>query len=108
MEVIVMALLSFLTTLASATTESSTITKIINTLVGIIPSVEAEYEALVAPITNIITALKSNTAVTPAQMDMVAALDAQDDAAFESAVTAWNIANPTTPIALPSTSGAAT
>jgi hypothetical protein len=58
---------------------------VISTLIQIIPVVVQEASDLVAPIKNIIVALKSNSAITPEQMANLAILDAQCDAEFEAA-----------------------
>ena len=101
--VFVTVLLGFLTELSNLTTDTSTIGRIIKQLIGIIPWLEQEFASVVPAVNGVIAALQSNPATTPQQMAVLQALDAQDDAAFEAAVTAYNAANPTTPLPLAGT-----
>lgn len=80
--------LTALTGIASLTTESSTIATIIATLENIIAAGVAEVQTVAPMIKNIITALKSNTAITADQMTQLEALDAATDQAFEAAAAA--------------------
>lgn len=80
--------LTALTGIASLTTESGTIATIIATLENIIVAGVAEVQAVAPMIKNIITALKSNTAITADQMTKLEALDAATDQAFEAAAAA--------------------
>lgn len=83
----VVAMLSALLPLISGGA-ATTIDTIINVLIQLIPEVEAEIENVGPAITNIITALKSNAAITPEQLATLATAEAGYDAAFEAALTA--------------------
>ncbi len=61
---------------------------IITTLIQLIPTVIKEATDLIGPIKNIISALNSNVTTTPEQLATLAALDAQCDTAFDTAVAA--------------------
>jgi hypothetical protein len=98
--------LSMLTELANLTTSSSTIGNILTTLINLLPTIEQEVADLTAPVQNVIAALSANPATTAQQLAVAQALDAQDDAAFEAAVQAYNAANPDAPIVVPSTTAA--
>lgn len=76
------ALLPLIT--GSASTEIDTI---INVLIQLIPQVVQEIEQVGPIITNIITALKGSTAITPAQLTALQAVEVQYDQAFEAAAT---------------------
>jgi hypothetical protein len=67
---------------------SDALASIIAALVNLIPAVVQEAESLVPEIKAIIAALASNPAATSTQLQTLAALDAQVDAAFEAAATA--------------------
>jgi len=62
--------------------------EIISLLIQALPIAISEAEELVTPIENIIAAIKSSGAVTPAQMAALQALQASTDAAAEAAATA--------------------
>ena len=82
------ALLALLTSIAGLSSEASVITQIIETLVGLIPTLVQEYKDLVGPVKNIIAALSSNPATTADQLTTLATLDAQVDTDFEAAANA--------------------
>lgn len=84
-QAVVALLTSLLPTLAKL---GSVPDEIITALIQIVPIAINEASALVAPIQNIIAALKSSGGITPAQMSALEALQAQTDADFESAATA--------------------
>lgn len=67
---------------------STIVDQVIVTLIQILPIVVNEATALIAPIQNIIAALKSSTEVTPAQMTQLEALEAQTFAAFDATAAA--------------------
>jgi hypothetical protein len=67
---------------------SDALASIVAALVNLIPAVIQEAESLVPEIKAIIAALASNPAATSIQLQTLAALDAQVDAAFEAAATA--------------------
>lgn len=64
---------------------STVVAQIITALIQIVPVLAASATDLITPVKNIITALQTSGAVTPAQLDALDALDAQCDAAFDAA-----------------------
>lgn len=70
------------------TSSSSSVTKIINTLVQVIPVATTEASELLPVIQTIITTLKSGN-VTSDQLTALKALDAQVDAAYDAALAAY-------------------
>lgn len=66
---------------------SGAIGTVIGALLQIMPTVVSEVEGVAPFIKNIIAALSSSTNVTPDQLAQLQVLDAQCDAAFESAAT---------------------
>jgi hypothetical protein len=66
---------------------SETVTTIVNALVELTPVLIKEYQDLLPYVKNIIAVLKGDPATTQAQLDQLAALDQQVDAAFEAAAT---------------------
>lgn len=69
------------------------IDSILNALTGMLPFIIEEVQALVGPVKNIIAALSANPATTAAQLTQLQALDAQVDAAFESAAASTDAGN---------------
>jgi hypothetical protein len=67
---------------------SDALASIIATLVNLIPAVVQEAESLVPEVKAIIAALASNPVATSTQLQTLATLDAQVDAAFEAAAAA--------------------
>src|SRR5690242_14824884 len=67
---------------------SSAIAKVINTLVQAVPIIIQEVKDMVGPVQNIIAALRSNSAITPEQLDQLDTLEAQLDANFDAAAAA--------------------
>lgn len=90
MSAAILALLTVIGQIVPALGSSSAISAIISALIQIVPTVVQEIEDVAPIIKNIIAALQSNAAITPAQLDQLAALDAQVDAAFEAAATGFN------------------
>ena len=94
--VLAQAVVSLLTALLPTLTSWGQIPdEIIAALIQIIPIAVQEAEELVAPIQNIITALKSSSGVTATQMAQLETLQAQTDAAFEAAAKASGAPAPT-------------
>ena len=92
-------ILTILVQIAGATGEASTITSIINALVGLIPTLVQEYEDLVPIVKNIIAALSANPATTADQLATLQQLDAKVDADFEAAAWAAQAEDTTPPAA---------
>jgi hypothetical protein len=67
---------------------SDVLASILGTLINLIPVVVQEVASLFPEVKAIIAALASNPAATSTQLQTLAALDAQVDAAFEAAATA--------------------
>jgi len=67
------------------------IEEVIQTLVGLVPTLIKEYQDLLPEVQNIIAALRGGP-LTQAQQDALDALQAQADAAFEAAAAAKGIA----------------
>lgn len=88
MSAIIPAILALLQSIIPSLSSASAIGSIITTLTNIIPVIVKEVQDVVPMVKNIIAALKSNDAVTPEQLDQLATLDANCDAAFEAAATA--------------------
>lgn len=84
------ALLSLISGLLPSIGVGSTtvVAKIIEALVMVVPIIANNLPNLLASVKNIIAALQTSGAVTDEQMAQLAALDAQVDAAFETAATA--------------------
>jgi hypothetical protein len=80
---------------------SKIVTTIITALIQLVPIAVQEAQDILPAIRNIIAALSANPATTADQLAALKTLDAQVDAAFEDAVTAYLAnhpapANPTT------------
>lgn len=67
---------------------SSVVEKILAALIQIVPIIAQNATNFLTPVKNIIAALQSSGAVTADQMAALQALDAQCDAAFETAAAA--------------------
>jgi hypothetical protein len=67
---------------------ASVVAKILEALINIVPIIAANAANFLTPVKNIIAALQTSGAVTADQMTQLTALDAQVDAAFETAATA--------------------
>ena len=85
---LIVTLLTQLLPLVSKAGVSSDIEAVISTLIQILPTVVQEATDLVAPISNIISALQGNATVTTAQLDQLASLQAAMDQSFEAAAAA--------------------
>jgi hypothetical protein len=92
----VQAVLTVLEDLAPLITNSKQISGVVTFLEQIIPVVVQEAQDLLQPIQNIIAALSANPAATSDQLAALTTLDAQVDAAFEAAATAYQAAHPAT------------
>ena len=90
MSAALIAALTVIAQIASSLGTSSSITAIINFLIQILPTLVQEVEDVVPIVKNIINSLKSNTAITPEQLDQLAALEVQYDAAFEKESAGFN------------------
>jgi hypothetical protein len=66
---------------------SETVTAIVNALIELVPVLVKEYQDVLPYVKNIIAVLKKDPATTQAQLDQLATLDQQVDAAFEAAAT---------------------
>lgn len=95
MSALIPVILSLLQTIIPAINSSSTIAKIIETLVQIIPIIVTEVQDLVPEVKNVIAALQSTNGITDDQMTQLIALDAKVDSDFEAAVAAANAADDT-------------
>lgn len=82
------AILALIAQIAPVISDAGSITSIITTLEGFVSAATAEVKAVLPMIKNIITALKSNGAVTADQMAALNALDTATDAAFEQVAAA--------------------
>lgn len=87
------AILSLLTQIAGMTSEASVVEQIVQSLVGLIPTLIQEYKDLVPVVKNIISALQANPATTAEQMVTLKALDAKCDADFDTAADAADAAD---------------
>jgi hypothetical protein len=76
-------------------TNNKEINAIIAMLIQIIPVIVKEAQDLIGPVKNIIAALSSKDDITPAQMEVLKALDAQTDQAYEDAWAAYVANHPT-------------
>lgn len=81
-------LLSAIDTLVPLVPGGAAVAPILDALVKVVPVVIQEAQDLMPIVKNIITALKNDPATTPAQLETLAALDAQVDAAFDAAAAA--------------------
>lgn len=78
-------LLALIMSIASTTSETATIARVIEALMNWIPVVIQEARDLYPMIKNIIAALSQNPATTAEQLATLKALDVQSDAKFEAA-----------------------
>jgi hypothetical protein len=76
--------------LGVATSSSSLITTIVTTLENLLPLIIGEIPTVYNSVKNIITALTADPSTTAAQLATLQALDAQVDAAFDTAAAAVN------------------
>jgi hypothetical protein len=83
-----LSLIGQLLPLVGSWTGSGAVASIITTLTQILPLVVQEVETVGPAIKNIIDALSANPATTAEELAQLQALDAQVDAAFESAAAA--------------------
>lgn len=88
MGAILTGLLAVLSEIATLTAQGSVITKIISTLVSLIPTLIQEYKDVAPAVKNIIAALSANPATTTEQLAALQELDAKVDVDFEDAATA--------------------
>lgn len=79
---------SLLPYLGLATNTAAVVTTIINALETILPEIEMMVPSIYNSIKNIITALTADPSTSAAQLATLQALDAQVDAAFETAAGA--------------------
>ena len=88
MSAAIAAILNLIEQLLPAILSSTNVTlvdSIINALVGMLPFIIQEVQALATPVKNIIAALSANPATTAEQLAALQALDVQVDQAFEAA-----------------------
>lgn len=78
-------------------TDSKGINKVVTMLLQIVPIIVKEAQDLLPMVQNIIAALSSKDGVTADQIAALKALDAQVDAAFEAAVSAYLANHPAKP-----------
>jgi hypothetical protein len=97
MSAIATAIVSMLSALLPVLTgvASPTIDAVINVLIALIPEAVNEVQQVGPIIASIIAALRGNTAITQAQLEALAAVETQYDAAFEAAATAAGFPAPT-------------
>lgn len=94
------AMMQTLLSLIPLITSSAKINEIIAQLINIIPVALQEAQDVVPLIRNIISALSNSGAVTPDQVAALKALDAEIDASYAAALTAYLAARrPQTPAA---------
>src|ERR1700752_2366100 len=95
------SILQTLLSLIPSITSSATINQIIAQLINISPIAIQEAQDVVPLIRNIITALSSSGSVTTDQLTALKALDAQLDASYDAALSAYMAARatPQTPAA---------
>jgi len=78
----------------SSSSTTATINKIITALIQIVPLLSTAETAVVTAVRNMISALTTSGAATPAQLTTLQQLDAQIDAYFENAVTSFATNHP--------------
>ena len=93
MEAIIQSLLQFLVVIEQGLGQDQ-ITKWINFLIVLVPSIQAEYSDLAPEVDNIIAALKDQTEATPEQVAILTALESTSDTDYDSALAAFNAAHP--------------
>ncbi len=81
-------LLSLIGEIAPAISTATAVGKIIGTLTTALPSIIQEGKDMLPIMQTILTALRSNGAITPEQINQLDALEEQYDAEFEAAATA--------------------
>ncbi|TGP28187.1 hypothetical protein EN875_032020 [Mesorhizobium sp. M2D.F.Ca.ET.232.01.1.1] len=86
---VAITLLQTILTLIPQITSSKAVNTVITALIQIIPIAVQEAQDLLGPIRNIIATLSANDKTTADQLAALKALDAQVDAAFDDAVTAY-------------------
>lgn len=85
---IITAFLTMIEGLLPVLGSSSAVTvieEILTALISIVPIIANNYANFLTPVQNIIAAVQSSGAATPAQLASLTALDAQVDAAFDAA-----------------------
>ena len=94
-------LLQTILSLIPQITSSATINQIVTMLINLIPIAVQEAQDVVPLIRNIIAALSNSSSVTPDQVAALKALDAEIDASYDAALSAYLAArkNPQTPAA---------
>lgn len=90
MSAVITTILGVLAQVVPTLTSSASIQNVINMLTQILPTVIKEVQDVKPYITNILDALKSNTAITADQWTQVDALSTQTDAAFEAEAGKFN------------------
>lgn len=93
---IINALLQTILNIIPQISNNKEINAIIAMLIQIVPIVIKEAQDLIGPVKNIISALSESGDLTPAQMDVLKALDAQTDQAYEDAWSAYIASHPIT------------
>ena len=98
---VVASILQTLLSLIPQITSSAKINEIITQLINLIPIAVQEAQDIVPLIRNIITALSNSGSVTPDQVAALKALDAEIDASYDAALSAYLAArkNPQSPAA---------
>ena len=98
---VVASILQTLLSLIPQITSSAKINEIITQLINLIPIAVKEAQDIVPLIRNIITALSNSGSVTPDQVAALKALDAEIDASYDAALSAYLAArkNPRSPAA---------
>jgi phage-related protein len=94
MEAVIVSIVTMLANILPeiGTISSPALDSVISTLAAIIPAIGSFAGAVIPIIKNIIAGLQGAANVTPAQLATLQALDAQCDAAFESAAAADGVA----------------
>lgn len=88
LEAIVASTLALLSDIAPGLAAASSIAKVIDALVALIPAVIQYAKDLYPTIKNVIATLRGNAAITSEQMDQLDAIEAKADADFDAAVAA--------------------
>jgi hypothetical protein len=85
----ILIVLQALQALLPSITSSKAVNSVLTALIQIVPLAIKEAQAVLPAIQNIIAALSANPAATAQQLATLQALDAQVDASFEDAVSAY-------------------
>lgn len=81
---VLLGMLEVFAEVAPSLTNNKAIQNIIKILIQLIPVLVQEYQAVIPMVRNVVSALSTNGAITPAQITELEALNAKIDAEFDA------------------------